>query len=357
MNAPFAWYKRIASHFGGTRNAMVVSWPRRIREQGGLRPQFHHVSDVMPTILEAAGIPAPSELAGVPQLPLDGVSMLYAFDNARAAPQRRRQIFEVMQNFGIYDNGWVAASRPVGSPWDRTRAASVPLDQRVWELFNVDVDFSQSRDLAREQPARLAALQQLFWAEAARNHVLPIHAPNEGAAGSPSFANGRTSFSYRAGVTRIPERAAPPVMRRSFTISADIEIPAGGANGVLVTQGGRFGGYALYLADSRPVFHYNSVGERQYSVRAEQALAPGRHRLVARIVVDSASPGAGANVTILDGRRAIASGRIEAMLGAWISHTEGFDVGEDTLTPINDEYTIDQSRFSGTLEWLTVDLN
>lgn len=357
MNAPFAWYKRIASHFGGTRNAMVVSWPRHIRERGGLRSQFHHVSDVMPTILEAAGIPAPSELAGVEQMPLDGVSMLYAFNDGRAQSHRRRQIFEVMQNFGIYDNGWVAASRPVGSPWDRTRAAPVPLDQRVWELFNVDVDFSQSRDLAREQPERLAALQQLFWVEAARNNILPIHAPNEGAAGSPSFTNGRTSFSYPAGVTRIPERAAPPVIRRSFTITADIEVPASGANGVLVTQGGRFGGYALYLAGSRPVFHYNSVGERQYSIRAEQPLAPGRHRLVARIVVDSAAPGAGANVTILNGRRTITSGRIDAMLGAWISHTEGFDVGEDTLTPINDEYTIEQSRFSGTLERLTIDLN
>jgi arylsulfatase len=357
MNAPFAWYKRIASHFGGTRNAMVISWPRGIREAGGLRQQFHHVSDIMPTILEAAGVEAPAELNGVSQQPLDGVSMLYSF-NAAAAPSRRhRQVFEVMQNFAIYDDGWVAASRPVGTPWDATRAAPVPLDQRVWELFDTNADFSQTRNLAAAEPQRLAALQDLFWAEAARNNILPIHAPTEGAQGAPSLADGRSSFTYRPGATRIPERAAPPIMRRSFSISAEVVIPEAGASGVLVTQGGRFGGYAFYLIGSRAVFHYNAIGERQYSIRAAQPLAPGRHTLVARFRADSAAPGAGGDVTLLDGRRVIASGRVEATLSAWISHSEGFDVGEDTLTPINTDYTIAQSRFSGTLDRLTVDLN
>jgi arylsulfatase len=356
MNSPFPWYKRIASHFGGTRNAMVVSWPRRIRGSG-LRGQFHFVSDVMPTILEATSVEAPAQLGGVPQQPLDGVSMLYTFSDPAAPSRRRRQVFEVMQNFAIYDDGWVAASRPVGTAWDARPSPAVPLSQRGWELFNTNVDFSEARNLADAEPARLAALQDLFWVEAARNRILPIHAPDEGAAGAPSLASGRSRFTYRPGMTRIPERAAPPTLRRSFTISADVVMPETGASGVLATQGGRFGGYALYLVESRPVFHYNAIGERQYSIRADQAVPPGRHRLIVRFRADSNAPGAGGDVTILLGRRVLARGRVDATLSAWISHTEGFDVGEDTLTPINADYTIASSRFTGVLENLTVDLN
>ncbi|GAN00312.1 sulfatase precursor [alpha proteobacterium U9-1i] len=356
MNAPFAWYKRVASHFGGTRNAMVMSWPRRIRDAGGQRGQFHFVSDVMPTILEAAGVEAPMQLNGVAQQPIDGVSMLYSVANASAPSRRTRQVFEVMQNFAIYDDGWVAASRPVGTPWDATPAPAVSLNQRVWELFNVNTDFSQAHNLAAAEPQRLAALQDLFWSEAARNRILPIHAPNEGAEGVPSLTNGRTSFTFYPGVTRVPERAAPPVMRRTFSISADIVVPEGGAHGVLVTQGGRFGGYALYFMGSHPVFHYNAIGERQYNIRAADPLPPGRHRLVTRFRADSAAAGAGGEVTISLGRRVLARGRVDATLSSWMSHTDGFDVGEDTLTPINGDYTIAQSRFSGTLERLTIDL-
>lgn len=356
MNAPFPWSKRIASHFGGTRNAMVISWPRRIRDSGGLRGQFHFVSDIMPTILDAAGVQAPTELDGVTQLPLDGVSMFYTFDHADAPSRRRTQIFEIMQNFAIYQDGWVAASRPTSTPWDTTASSDIPLEERTWQLYDTNTDFSEAFDLAESQPDRLARMQQLFWAEAARNHILPIHGTTEGAAGAPSFANDRRTFTYLPGTTRVPERAAPPIVGRSFSISADVIIPPGGANGVLVTQGGRFGGYAFYLAGGRPTFHYNAVGERQYTIRSDRSLTPGRHRLVASLQPDSNSPRAGADVTISSDGRTIARGRVDATLSTWISHSEGFDVGEDTITPINGDYTIPESRFTGTLDLLTIHL-
>ena len=349
MNAPFPWSKRVASHLGGTRNGLVVSWPRRIAASPVVRSQFHYVSDLVPTILEAAGIPAPGVVDGVPQQPLDGISMAYAFAQANAPDRRRSQVFEMFENMGLYQDGWLLSSTPASTPWDDGPAARVPLQARRWELYDLRRDFSQARDLAAREPGQLARMLESFWSEAERHHILPIHGPNEGREGIPSLAAGRREFAYPAGVVDVPESAAPPTMRRPFTIRADVVIPAGGAAGVLAAHGGRFGGYAFYVHDGRPVFLYNAVPPRHYAIRGDAPLAPGAHRLVARIVPDSAKPGAPARVTLLVDDREVAAGRIEQTLVTWISHTEGFDVGEDRVTAVSADYTVATSRFDGEL--------
>jgi arylsulfatase A-like enzyme len=356
LNTPFPWAKRIASHLGGTRNGMVISWPARIRDAGASRSQFHHVSDVMPTILEAARVEAPTSVNGVAQKPLDGISMLYTLDDARASSHRRTQVFEVFENLGLYHDGWLVSTRPVGTPWDATRAPRVALDKRTWELYDLRTDFSQTRDLARANPKQLATLQEMFWAEATSNNILPIHPPSEGSENKPTLTAGRTTFTYSPGIANVPESSAPPIMRRRFSITADVVIPESGANGVLVTQGGRFGGYGFYVHDGRAVFHYNAIDPRHYAIRTSETLTPGAHQLVAEFVPDNAEPGAGGRVTLsIDGRTAT-SGRVEKTLTAWLSHTEGFDVGEDHGTAVSADYSVEHSRFTGVLQKLVVSL-
>jgi len=357
MNAPFPRSKRIASHLGGTRNGMVMAWPRRIRAGGEVRSQFHHVSDIMPTILEAAGVEAPVAVNGEPQQPLDGVSMLYTFDDARVESRREAQVFEMFQNLGLYYRGWMVSTRPVGTFWDAKRPDPVPLDDRVWELYDLNSDFSQVHDLAGSEPARLEKMKELFWAEAARNNILPIHGFFEGREGFPSPRAGRHSFTYYPGIDFVNENSAPPMIGRAFTITAEVTVPAQGAAGVMVTQGGRFGGYAFYLKDNRPVFHYNAVDPAQFTIRAGEPLTPGAHTLEARFSPDTRQAGAGGTLVLeVDGRE-VGRGRIDRTLRLWISHTEGFDVGVDHGTAVNDDYSIDSSRFTGQLSQLIVEVD
>ena len=353
MNAPFPWYKRIASHLGGTRNGVVISWPSRIKDAGGLRQQFHHVSDIMPTILQSAGISAPSMLRGVPQQPLDGVSMAYTFGAPDAPSQRTTQVFEMFENLGIYHQGWWAATRPTGTAWDANKTTVVPLDKRVWELYDLNTDFNQARDLARQQPEKLSQLQSLFWAEAARNNILPIHGPNEGREGMPTLTQGRNTFTYYAGMIGIPENSAPHTLRRSFTIAAHVVIPDSGADGVLVAQGGQFGGYSFYIHQGQVVFYYNAIDPRRYAVRTDRKLSPGEHQLTADFDAD---PTRGGAVTIAINGEVAARGRIEQTLTQWISHSEGFDVGKDAITPVSTDYTSANSTFRGELKKLVVTL-
>jgi arylsulfatase len=350
MNTPFQYYKQTASHFGGLRDGMVISWPSHIKDAGGLRPQFHYVTDIAPTIFDAAGVQPPAVLNGVPQMPIDGISMSYTFDQPKAPSQRRTQVFEMMQNLGIYHDGWWAGTKPTNAPWDffKVVGTSDPND-RTWELYNIAQDYSQANNLAKSNPKKLLEMQQLFWAEAARNKILPIHSMSEGGEGAPWLRDGRTSFRFQAGLSRVPPRLAPETIGHSYTISADIEIGADDGQGVLVTHGGKFGGYAFYLDRGVPVFHYNAVGARQYQVRAPQALTPGHHLLTARFKADSAQPGAGGTMTLSVDGQPVASGRIEHTLIARISLYEGFDVGQDTLSPVDNDYTIQTSRFRGKL--------
>jgi arylsulfatase len=219
-------------------------------------------------------------------------------------------------------------------------------------LYDTRRDFSEARDLAGSDPAKLSELQALFWREAARGKILPIHAAGDGSDGVPSLAGGRNTYSYSAGVTRVPESAAPHTLKHSFGVQADVVVPAGGASGVLVTQGGRYGGYAFYVHQGQLVFHYNALALRQYNIRSSEALSPGPHLFAAAFMSDGASAGAGGTVTLSIDGRPVARGRVEHTLSAWMSHTEGFDVGEDTITPINDDYAIVGSKFSGELKSL-----
>lgn len=357
MNTPFQYYKQAASHFGGIRNGLVVSWPGKIKAPEKVRDQFLYVSDVAPTILEATGIKQPDVQHGVPQVPLDGISFAYSFSQPKAPDQRHTQVFEMMQNMGIYHDGWMASTTPAAAPWDITKAQKIDLTKRKWELYDVAKDFSQSKDLAAVQPGKLMEMQALFYAEAEKAKILPIHGISEGAEGRPSLSTGRTSFTFHAGLTRVPENTAPHVIGRSFDITADMEIPATGTtNGVIVTQGGRFGGYALYVKDGKPIFHYNMTNDMQYRIASETSLTPGRHELVMRLQLDKPERGSGGMVTLLLDGQAIATGRVEHTHRAWVSNAEGFDVGEDTLTPINDDYRISDSRFSATLASVRIDL-
>jgi arylsulfatase len=357
MDTPFQWTKQVASHFGGTRNGLVISWPARIKDKGGLRPQFHHVIDIAPTILEACGVRAPSVLNGVPQKPVEGVSMIYSFDDAKAPSKRRTQYFEMFANRALYSDGWVAATTPPVTPWDL--GGKVPdVDAYSWELYNVAEDFSQSVNLADKEPARLSALQDLFWIEAARYNVIPIdntRAERMDVSTRPSLTRGRAVFSYYAGQTRITEGTAPDLKNKSFKIGADVVIPAGGADGVIATQGGRFNGWGLYLLGGRPVFHYNLAGVQRTSVAAKEKLAPGEHVIVVEFVYDGGGLGKGAAIRMTVDKETVAEGRIERSIAIRMSIDETLDIGEDTGTPVSEDYPV-PFKFTGNLKRVLIGL-
>lgn len=355
MNTPFQYYKQVASHLGGVRNGLVVHWPAGIREAGAVRSHFSHVIDVVPTILEVAGLHTPRVLNGVAQKPLDGTSFAHSFAQDTAPDTVHAQVFEMYQNMAIYEDGWWAGTRPANVPWLAHFAGSADPRTRTWELYDLRGDFSQARDLAEQHPERLAAMRQRFLDEAARCDILPIHGNNEGAEGCPSPLASRSRFVFYPGMTRIPESFAPGIFGRSYTIRAEVEIPAGGAEGVLITHGGFGGGYAFYLHRGAPVFHYNGTSGRQYSVRAPQPLAPGAHMLEARFVADGPQLGGGGTMTLRATGVDLATGRIEHTHRRWM--WEGLDVGEDSLTPVNDDYTLATSRFTGTLVRVVVELD
>ncbi len=356
MNTPFPGFKRIASHLGGIRNGMVITWPQHIKQGGGLRTQFHHVSDIMPTILESAGIAMPERVGGVRQMPLDGISMRYTFDTPDARARRERQSFAMFGNFAHYENGWMLATRPLGSFWDRAVPAPLAFTERQWELYDLRNDFSQLNDLARAEPARLQALQQRFFADAARQHMLPAPDLAQGPSELPSANRGRQVFRYPRGVTQVPESAAPPLVGREFRIRAQVQIPLAGADGVLFAQGGRFGGLALYVHEGRLVFHYNAIGPMQFTVRSEAALAPGTQMFEAHFTPDEPSRGAPGSLTLRVDGQVVGQGRIGRTLRTWISHTEGLDVGEDRGTPVSRDYTVERSRFRGEFTELEVEV-
>lgn len=357
LNTPFQYYKQVASHFGGTRNGMVMSWPARIRKGGETRSQFHFVSDIMPTVLEAAGIPAPQELQGVGQDPLDGISMLYAVDNPSEAGRRKTQVFECLENFGIYHEGWFAATRPVCGPWASlsTRVPTDP-DNRDWELYDIRSDYSQSDDIAAHHPEQLARLQELFWREAQANKILPIHPPTVGFEGRPSVAAGRKIFTYRRGIRRLHADAAPNTVGRSFSILADVVVGSSGGKGVIVSHGSCFNGYSLYMVDRVLTFHYNALAPCVYTVRADKPLAPGAHQIELRFEIDEQRPSAGGTAILIIDGEPTAKGRIERTLRTFINQ-DSFNVGCDTISPVSPEYTIAQSEFDGELPKVVITLD
>ncbi|RZN30177.1 arylsulfatase [Bradyrhizobium sp. Leo121] len=356
MDTPFQWTKQIASHFGGTRNDLVISWPARIKGKGGIRSQFSSVIDIAPTILEATGIQFPSSINGVAQKPVEGGSLLYTFDDAKAASRHKTQYFEVLGFRGIYHEGWMASTTPPIAPWNMTSKLP-PVDEYKWELYHVTYDFSQAKDLAAENPAKLLELKELFWAEAGRYNVMPLdnsRIERFDVSIRPSLLSGRHVFTYYPGIIRIPEGSAPDLKNKSFEIRAEVETPEAGADGVLLTQGGRFGGYGLYLLNGKLVYHYNLAGIARYNVVSKEKVPAGKHTLTANFKYDGGLGKGGAIVLSVDGK-AVAEGRVERTLPMRVSLDETFDVGEDAGTPVSEDYQV-PFKFTGTLNKVVVTL-
>jgi arylsulfatase len=354
MNTPFQWCKQVASHFGGTRDGMVVTWPGRIKDKGGLRSQFHHVIDVAPTILDAVGIPAPNIVNGVPQKPMSGVSMVYTFDDAKASSTRVTQYFELYGNRAIYHDGWIAAAGPVEMPWS-VMPVKKSIDDIPWELYHISDDYSEAVNLADKEPAKLRELQDLFWIEAAKYHVLPIMLGKiPPGPPPPNLAAGRSNVVYYPGAERIPNAAAPNLVDISFHIDADATIPEKGANGILFAQGGRFNGHALYLLNGKLVYHYSFLNIAHYNVTSNDVVPAGKHRLTADFKYDGGGAGKGGLLTLLMDGKPIGSGRIERTVPLVLAPVgEGLSVGKTFGAPLNDDFK-PPFAFTGTLEKVTV---
>ena len=362
MDTPFQWTKQVASHFGGTSNGLVISYPKRIREKGGLRPQFCHVTDITPTILELTGITFPTSINGVTQKPLEGISLVYSFDDAKAPTKHPTQYFEMMANRAIYHDGWMASTTPLRLPWANFGETPAP-DDFTWELYYINDDFSQSTNLAAKTPAKLAELLKIFDMEARKYNVYPLDstmAERVDPAIRPSLTKGRTEFTYYPGQIRIPEGSAPDVKNKSYTMTADVEIPSGGAEGVLGTMGGRFGGWALLVTDGKPefVFAYSNQPEYKYRISSPQPLEPGKHTIEFDFKYDGGGIGKGGVGTLkVDGKQ-VAEGRIEHTIRARFSLDETMDFGEDTGTPVIEDYAAKMPfKFTGALNKFVIHLS
>ncbi len=357
MDTPFQWTKQIASHFGGTRNPLVISWPARIKAKGGLRSQFHHVIDVAPTVLEAAGLPEPTMVNGTKQRPMDGVSMVYTFDDPNGKGRRTTQYFEMFGNRAIYHDGWVAATRH-SVPWVMT--ALLPFDQDRWELYNIAADFSESNNLAAQNPAKLKELQDLFVQEAIRNHVFPLDDRrgerfDAGIAGRPDLVGSRKSLTLYEGMTGITENTFINIKGRSFSITADVEVAAG-ANGVIISQAGRFGGWSLYVKDGRAHHVYNFGGLQRTDVASPQPLTAGRHTIRYEFIYDGGAPGSGGISRLsVDGTQ-VAEARVPRTMPFLYSADEGVDVGTDNETAVTDEYKEGDNKFTGRIRQVVVEV-
>jgi arylsulfatase A-like enzyme len=340
VNTPFQWGKQVASHFGGTRNPLVIAWPDRIKDAGGIRTQFHHVIDISPTILEAAHLPQPVEVNGVKQKPIEGVSMIYSFDDPKAASPRHIQYFEMFGNRALYKDGWIATARHGRLPWVTAGGSTGDFDQDKWELYNLAEDFSEANDLSAKYPQKLKELQDDFWVEAKKYDVLPLDdrfAERGDPRLRPSLIAGRTDFIYYPGASRIPEPSAADTKNASHTITATIEVPQGGADGVLVAEGGAAGGYTLYIKDGRPVYEYNYFAHERYKIASSEALSAGPAVIRVDFKYDGGGIGKGGILTLFVNEKKVAEGRIEKTCPSRFG-AESFDVGMDNGSPVSDAY-------------------
>jgi arylsulfatase A-like enzyme len=367
FDTPFKWTKQVASHFGGTRQGLAISWPGHITDVGGIRPQFHHVIDIVPTILEAAGIKAPEEVNGIKQKPIEGVSMAYTFDkaNANAPSKHDTQYFEMFANRAIYHDGWVAATTPPAAPWILGTAKLPDINDYKWELYNIADDYSEYNDLASKMPDKLKEMQSLFLTEAGKYQVLPIDNSilTRIVTPRPSAVAGKTLFTYTGANAGIPVGNAPSILDRDYTITADVTLPKDGAEGMIVTLGGRFGGYGLYLLRGKPVFDYNLLDLKHYRWEGGvggqdwlgDGLNAGKHTIVFDFKYDG--PGAakgGTGVLTVDGKE-LARKTIPHTIPFLMAIDESFDIGSDTRTGVNDDYQL-PFHFTGTIDKLTFKL-
>ena len=358
MDTPYQWTKQVASHWGGTRNGTVVHWPSGFDARGEIRSQFHHVIDVAPTVLEVAGLPEPSVVDGVEQQPIEGVSMSYSFDDQAAAERHLTQYFEMFCNRGIYHEGWTAITRH-STPW-MFHAEMPALADDVWELYDTTTDWSQGHDLAAELPEKLAELQELFLEEARKHNVLPlddrrIERFNADLVGRPELVKGNSQILF-GGMGRLTESSLLNTKNKSHSVTAEIVVPDAGAEGVIIAQGGAFAGWSLYTRNGRPKYCYNLLGLQRFKVEGDGVIPPGEHQVRMEFAYDGGGLAKGGRVTLyLDGAE-VGEGRVEATVPMIFSGDETADVGSDTASPVSDDYDDEDSVFTGTVNWVQIDL-
>ena len=356
-DTPFTWTKQVASSFGGTRNGMAVHWPKGITVKGELRQQFHHVIDIAPTILDVAGLPQPAMVNGTKQRPIEGVSLAYTFKNVKSPGRHETQYFEIFGNRSIYHGGWLAGTIHRAA-WEFKVWAT--LENDTWELYDTRTDFSLANDLAAKNPAKLKEMQALFMTEAVKYNVLPIDDRLTerfvaALVGRPDLMAGRTSLTVYQGMRGMSENVFINAMNRSHTITAEVEIPQGGANGVILAQAGRFGGWSLYLKDGKPTYTYNFLGLMRFNIPAAQPLAAGKAKIRYEFAYDGGGLGKGGVGTILVNGQKVAEGRIEHTQCCVYSTDEGADVGADEDTPVSEDYQV-PFKFTGTIDKVTIEL-
>jgi arylsulfatase A-like enzyme len=358
MDTPYQWTKQVASHWGGTRNGTIVHWPKGIKAKGEIRSQFCHVIDLAPTVLEAAGIPAPTIVNSMQQAPLEGVSMAYSFDDANASERHDLQYFEMFCNRGIYHRGWSAVTRH-STPWVTT--AKLPAyDDDVWELYDGSKDWSQAHDLAKEMPEKLHELQRLWLIEATKYNVLPlddrrVERFNADLAGRPQLVKGNSQLLF-SGMGRLSENSVLVMKNKSFSITAEVEVPPKGAQGVIIHQGGAFGGMSLYAKNGKAKFAYNFFGLETFATEASQPIPAGKHQLRMEFAYDGGGLGKGGNVSLYYDGKKVGEGRVERTIPMLFSADETTDVGRDTATPVSSDYTRGTSVFNGKVNWVQIDL-
>jgi len=356
-DTPFQWTKQIASHYGGTTNGVVIDWPARVKTKGEIRSQFTHVTDIAPTVLEAAGLPFPNSVNGTAQKPFDGTSMIYTFDNAKAKETHTTQYFEMFGNRGIYHDDWVACTRH-SIPW--LMVPLPPLSKDSWELYHVAEDFSEAHDLAAQNPVKLKELQDLFTKEAMKNHVLPIDDRRSerfdaSIAGRPDLMGNRTSLTVYPGMTGMAENAFINVKNRSYTITAPIELKDANTSGVIIAQAGAFGGWVLYMKDGKVHHEYNYFGVERTNIGGQTALSPGKHEIKYEFIADAPKPGSGGKCALYVDGQQVATGRIPKTQPYAFSADEGVDVGVDNETMVSNDYKPGENKFTGKIVKVTID--
>jgi arylsulfatase len=350
MDTPFQWTKQVASHWGGTRNGTIVHWPGGIKEPGGLRSQFTHLIDVAPTILEAAKLPEPTMVNGVMQSPMEGTSMLYTFNDAASPENHDLQYFEMFANRGIYHKGWSAVTKH-RTPWVMVGGELPAFDADVWELYD-ESDYSQARDLAK--------LQRLWLIEATKYNVLPMDDRTSERleptmAGRPTLIRG-DSQQFFPGMGRLSENSVVSIKNKSFSVTADVDIPEGGVEGVIIAQGGRFGGWCFYAKGGRMKFVYNVLGIQEFTVGAETPVPTGHHQVRVEFAYDGGGLAKGGDVTLYHDGTAAGTGRVEATQPMIFSADETTDIGYESGTTVTSDYTVEGSRFTGKIHWVQLDL-
>jgi arylsulfatase len=357
MDTPYQWTKQVASHWGGTRNGTIVHWPSRFTAKGEIRSQFHHVIDIAATVLDVAGLPEPTFVHGIQQMPLHGVSMAPSFGDAAAADARETQYFEMFCNRGIYHKGWTGVTRH-SVPWDLTSQMPL-LDHDVWELYAPD-DWTQAHDISAEQPEKLHELQTLFLIEAAKYNVLPLDDRraerfNADLAGRPQLVQGNRQLLF-GGMKRLSESSIVAMKNKSYAVTAEIVVPEEGAKGVIVAQGGAFGGWSLYAKEGRPAYCYNLFGLQRFKVYGDKPLAEGEHQVRLEFAYDGGGLGKGGTTSLFVDGSEVGEVRIEGTVPMVFSADETLDLGSDSGTPVSDDLTVDELEFNGRVRWVEIDL-